>query len=386
MTGDENPRKKKRRLLGIIFSLISIAVLTYIAIRLISGQELGISRLTGLFKPRTPVAAADEYNFDVGGNRVFADLGGSLAAAGTFGVQVLDISGAETLRDPFRMTSPAISAATGRAVAFDIGGTAVRVFDETRITASIEETGTVISASINQNGWFCVCSQERGAFRSIVTAYDNRGRDVYRVSLASDYAISAILSPDNKRLTVLSLTGEGSRVAFYDLSSEITGGIFDHPGGLILDIRYLTGGDVLAVTQESLITIDAGGNGLGLYSFSGRRLGGYAQDGDLIALYLLDYGLGYSGRLVTLRENGEILGELASSREIISMSFSEGYLAVLRNEGLSFYGKELDELTPREGSASATGATYAVALRDMAALAAGDHSAAVIRFERSAGP
>jgi len=385
MTGDEKPRKKKRRLLGIIFSFISIAILTYIAIRLISGQELGISRLSGLFSPRAPVAAADEYNFDVGGSRVFADLGGSLAAAGTFGLQVLDVSGAETLRDPFRMTSPAISAATGRAIAFDIGGTAVRVFDETRIAAAIEVTGTIISASINKNGWFCVCSQERGAFRSIVTAYDNRGRDVYRVSLASDYAISAILSPDNKRLTVLSLTDKGSRITFYDLNSETPGGVFDHPGGLILDIRYLTGGDVLAVTQESLLTVDAGGNGLGLYGFSGRRLGGYVLDSDFIILYLLDYGLGYSGRLVTLTENGEILGELASSREIISMSSAEGYLAVLRNEGLSFYDKELDELAAREGSASAAGSTCVVALRDMAALAAGDHSAAVIRFERSAG-
>jgi hypothetical protein len=102
MTGDENPvkpKKKKRRLIGLVFSLLSLAILTYIAITLISGRELGLSRLLNVFSARVPVEAVDEFYFDVGRNRVFADLGGSIVAAGTLGIQVFNEGGGETLRD-----------------------------------------------------------------------------------------------------------------------------------------------------------------------------------------------------------------------------------------------------------------------------------------------
>ena len=385
MTGDEKPQKKKRRLPGILFSLVSLAVLTYIAIMLISGQGLGFSWLTSLFSDRTPPEAVDEFYFDVGRNRVFADLGGPIAAAGTFGVQVISESGVEMLRDPFRMSSPAINSEAGRAVVFDIGGTAVRVFNETQITTSLETGGSVVSASINRNGWFCVCTQESGVFRSIVTVYDGGGREVYKVSLASGYALSALLTSDNKRLAILDLTDDGSRITLYELSHDSAGAAFEIPGGLILDIRYLPGGEVLAVTQESLIVIDAGGSGKEFYDFSGRRLGGYVLDGNFITLYLLDYGVGYNGRLVTLRENGKIIAERITDSEIVSMSSSGRFLTVLRNDCLSSFDSEFNEFPTAGSSISPVGATRIVTLANGAALAAGDRSAVVIRFERSAG-
>jgi len=389
MTGDNrNPKgrktpRKKRRLLGVLFSFLSLAALVYIAVTLLSGRDLDIRGLLSVFRSRSPVTAVEEFDFDVGRNRVFTNIGDSLAAAGTFGVQILDIGGNERLRDPFRMTTPAIKTDAGHGIVFDIGGTAVRSFEETRITASIESAGVIISASINRNGWFCVCTSESGAYLSFVTVYDNAGREVYKISLASGYAMSAVISQDNKRIAVLTLAGEGSKITFYELAGETPGGVFDFSDSIILDMRYLVSGKVLAIAQGSLIIVDNGGNGTELYSFGGRRLGGYAIDGSFIALYMLDYSLGYNGRLVTLKDNGELVRELTSDREIISMSSSDGYLAVLQNEGVSFFDTELYELPPDENSISAAGATCVVAIGGSAALAAGEHSAVLIRFERS---
>lgn len=386
MAGDEKSTRKKRRLLGVLFSLVSLAILTYIAIVLITGRELGFPALSEIFRPRLPVEAADNFFFETGRDRVFAELDGSIASVGSLGLQIMDESGKETLRDPFRMSFPAVNLSSGKVIAFDIGGTAIRVFDKSHVIVSLEATGSVVSASINKNGWFCVCTQEEGAFRSIITAYDNKGRNVYKVSLSSGYALSADLSADNKRLVVLNLTDDGSRITFYDLDKENVAGTFDLPGELILELRYRNG-KVLAVTQNALIAAEPDGSYAELYSYAGRRLGGYILGEDFITLHLLDYGVGYRGRLVTLGVSGRLLGERDTDREIISMSCAGMNLAVLQNDGLTLLSSELNEYTPLTDSASAAGATFALALKDgagLCALAASDHSAVIFRFERSA--
>jgi len=384
MTGNENPKKKKRRLIRIIGSLLSLAVLTYIAIMLISGRGLSLSWLTGLFPDREPAEMADEFHFEVGRDRVFAYLGDSLAAAGTLGVQVLDIGGGETLRDPFRMSKPAISALNGRAIAFDIGGSAVRVFDKSRTVSTIETHGAIVSASINRNGWFCVCTLGSGGYKGVATVYNDKGNVVYNVSLSSGYILSAELSPDNGSLAVLNLTGNGSRITFYHgLSSESADNAYDFPGGLIVDIWYPPDGDLVAVTTESLITVSKNGVGGELYAFHGRRLGAYAFEDDFFALHLLDYGVGYRGQLVTLAPDGKLLGVLATDRELVSVSSCGGYLAILRNDGPGLFSAELEECPISAERVPTTGASLILSLGDGAALAAGDHSAAVIRADAS---
>jgi hypothetical protein len=347
---------------------------------LISGRGLSFSWLLDLLPAREPAEMADEFYFDVGRDRVFADLGGSLAAAGTLGIQVLDIRGNEALRDSFRMSSPAISAANGSGIAFDIGGLAVRVFDKTKIISSIKADNVIVSASINRNGWFCVCTQGAGGFKSVVTVYNNKGNAVYSASLSSGYVLSAILSPDNKSLAVLNLTDNGSRVTFYNgLSSETADSAYDLPDGLIVDIWYPHNGKLVAITTESLISVDKNGIGGELYVFPGKRLGAYTFDDDFYALYLLDYGVGYRGKLVTLNADGSLLREVTTDQEIVSMSSGGGCLTVLRNNGISFFSKELDEYPPAGEPAATTGASLVLALESKAVLAAGDHFAVVFR-------
>ena len=380
MAGDEKPKKKKRRLVRTIGSVLSLAALTYVAIILITGRGFDLTWFTDLFATDEQTEMADEFIFDVGRDRVFAGLGDSLASAGTLGIQVLDMAGGETLRDPFRMSGPALDAKGGTAVAFDIGGTAVRVFDKTRIISSLETENTVVSASINKNGWLCVCTQGSGGYKSVATVYNNKGNEVYIASLSSGYILSAELSDDNKSLAVLNLTENGSRVTIYNgLSSETADCAFDLPGGLILDIRYLQDGKLAAITTQSLIAVDKNGEGEKLYDFSGKRLGAYAYGDDFYALYMLDYSVGYRGQLVTLGADGSIKGERPTDREIVSMSSCGGYLAVLRDDGAGFYNDKLEEQTSAGQPGATTGSSLILALEGGAALVAGDHSAIVFR-------
>ena len=381
---DENPKGKKRgwrKLLGIAFSLLSLAVLTYVAVILISGRQSDFFRVFGFLSDGGSIKMADEYHFDVGRNRVFADLNGSLAAAGTLGIQILDTGGSETLRDSFRMSNPAINAQNGHAVAFDISGTAVRVLGGSEMTASIETGGPIISASINRNGWVSVCTQESGIYRGIVTIYNNTGRVAYRVKLVTGYVLSAALSPDNKSLAVLNLTDGGSRITFYDLSSEEVSRAIDLKGMLVLDMRYLASGDVLIISTEELLIAGKNNETRELYRFADKHLGGYTFDDGITTLYLLDYSVGNIGRLVTLDEAGNKLGEITTDKAIISLSSRDGYLAVLMSDGFRYLNNALEELPVSGEFKSFAGMTEVLALGGGIALVTGDYSAVVFRIE-----
>jgi len=382
MSGDDKPKSKKRRLLSLVILLIALAVLALVVIIVISGIRSGTFSFKNLFSPRAPVFTVDEYSFEVGRDRAFAHTGGFIASVGSLGVQVLDSDGRETLRDSFRASSPAIIEAGDRFLAFDIGGGSVRVFNASQILSSIEAEGAVVSASINQNGWFCVVAQDRVSTRGTVTVYNALGAGTYEVNMASGIAFSAQLSPDNKNLAILNLIKAGSRITFYhgiDTSKDDPDFQFDYPDGLIIDIKYLTNTDLLAISTDSLFIVDRSGNSKTLYTFSGKRLGGYALCDEFITLHLYDYGIGHSGRLLTLSLDGVILGEMESDREIVSVSAHGNSLAILRSDGITFFNKNLEQLPISGDNISVTAANRVLMLSEDAALATSDHSAVIIR-------
>jgi len=383
MSSGDIPKESKLKFPALVLILIIIAVLILIGVYLIISHILGDSLFTVLFSPHLPEITVAEYNIDIGRARMFASMDSSIAVAGTLGVKVLDADGVEILRDPFRMNQPAIASSGKYCIAFDIGGSSVRVFNSTQILSSLETNGTVVSASINQNGWFCVVTQDGGGYRGIVTVYNNNGADVFRAHIGSGFVLSAVISPDNKNLAILSFTETGSRITFYDnIDSEDEPAYrFDYSGGLILEVTHLPNGDILAFSTDLLFIVDSSGNREILYMYHDNRLGSYAYDDNFIVLHLYDFGIGYQGRIITLHADGTIFGELEIEREIISVSAVDKSFIILKNDGVVFYNEELEAFSVSAESISAAGANRVLALRDDVALATSDNSAVILRRE-----
>jgi len=381
MSGEDTPKKRDRRIVGLIILLTVIAIIIFVVISIVSNDSSGVLGFTGCRSRQASAISVDEFHFDIGRERMFTYIGNSIAAAGTLGVMVIDNDGLEIFRDSFRMSQPAIRSSGSYYIAFDIGGSAVRVYNDTQLTTLVETDGSVVSASINKNGWFCVVTQDSGISRGIVTVYNSSGSRVYEVRKFTGFVLSAHLSHDNKKLAILNFTDNGSRISLYHNidTEEEPFELFDRYGGLIIDIMYLPNGDVLAITTKSVFLIDNDGEGIMLYTFADKRLGGYAHDGSFIALHLYDYGVGHQGRLVTLNTDGEILGEISISREIVSMSAVDRSLVVLRNDGALFYNEELKEFPISADNISVAGANRILAISEYLAIATSDNSAVVVR-------
>jgi len=382
MNGDDNPKKIKVKIISLLLLLVTFVILIGIAITFFSNIFSESSR-PGLFSRRIPDVTFDELSFDVGRARMFAHTNGSVAAAGTLGVQVFNTEGNETLRDSFRMTQPAVTVFGNRFMVYDIGGTSVRVFTGSQILSSFETDGTIVSASGNQNGWFCVVTQRGGGIRGTVTVYNNNGARVFEVDFRTGFVLTAEISPDNKNLAILNFTDTVSRVTFYkniDTEDEPSH-VFDLTSGLIIDISYLPAGDLLVISTDLLFFIDEDGVAEALYPYHDKRLGSYTRDENFIALHIYDYGIGHRGRIVTLTSSGNILGESATEREVISMSAFNDSLVILKNDGIVFYSDELEEFSLHSGSPAVAGSSHVVAIREDTALAASDSSAIVFRRE-----
>jgi len=368
----------KQRIIRFFILIVALAIFALVAMSLIQGPAWVIE----LLSLRSSEITVEEFNFDAGRSRIFAKMNNSIASAGTAGINVVDFGGRETLRDTFRMTQPSISSNGNRSIAFDIGGSAVRVFSESQIISSLETYGTIVSATLNNSGWFCVVTQEGGGSRGTVSVHNAAGHEVYRVDMRTGFPLTAVLSPNNTNLAILNFSETGSNINFYhgidDYKSE-PDLIFDIYGGLIIDIVFLTNNNLLVISTDSLFTVDRSGSATMLYSFPGQRLGGFVHCGNFIALHLYDYGIGLQGNLVTLNTNGTILGELAINREILSMSAINNSLVILLSEGVVFFNRNLDVFQASADSLSAAGSSRVLALSNDTALATNDNTAIVIR-------
>ena len=368
--------KKKRPALRALLFILTVALLFYIGIAQVLGRAPG---LEWLFTVTVPYIEAEEYHFDVGRNRVFADMRGSVAAAGSMGVQVFDAQGYETLSELLRLSFPAISSNNGRAIVFDIGGTAVRVFSGSEILAEINTAGSIVSASINRNGWFAVTTQEGLAVRGVVTVYDNSGREVFRFYSTDGYVLSAQVSPDNRYMAVLRLTEIGSQLVFYNLNITDPIRTFDFPGEILLEIRYSDNRNIVAVSTQAILSVEPEGSISEIFGFDGSRLGSYFIGDDMFVIHLLYFGVGYSGSLKAINADGRVLGSTLTQRDVVNISYSDGTIAVLWGDGPAFYTVDFDEIPHFDAAIPFAGVDYLLALGNGVALAASDHSAVVVR-------
>ena len=206
------------------------------------------------------------------------------------------------------------------------------------------------------------------------------GRKIFGAAiLVAAILFSAALSADGGRFAVLALSEIGSKLIFYSLESEVPVNTIDMRDEIVLGIRFLPNGDLLVVSANSLFVIDADGEDREIHGFYDKRLGGYSFSDELIALRLLEYGIGHSGHLILVSVGGGVLGEMPINREIVSMSSGDRFIAVLSSAGPILYNDLFEDITQSERDGEAAGATGILALSGSgSAIAYSDNSAVVI--------
>lgn len=296
------------------------------------------------------------YHYEAASRNRFAVLGESLVVLSDASLRVLDSGGEEIWSAPVNMTAPALAAGGGRAVAYDVGGTALYVVDQTGLLLELtaDEEEPYISATLNKNGQLAVTAGKKG-YKGSVKVYDRSPEPSFEFKSSQRFVLDGYVLGNT--LAAVTLGQENgvfvSNIVLYSMPGEEPAANYSVTGGLVAAIGEQEG-RLVTVSDSVLTSAGADGGIQGSYSYSGSYLRDYDLGGTGFTVLLLNrYRSGSVGQLVSVDKDGELLGSLEVREEVLSISASGRYLAVLYADRLVVYNQNLETYASLRGTGDA---------------------------------
>ncbi len=330
--------KPVRALLSIILLLLVIFA-AFVAVK--SGGDLSWENIERTVRNIfAGVGSTERFEYDSSDGALFADLGGGLLKFTGLDVTAYSTAGDEMYSEKLRFERPSLHGVNGRAAAYGVGSTEVRVFDRAGLIYKLKTDDKVISATMSAGGKLALCTKESG-WNGCVTAYSISGTAVYKWYCASGYPSVADVSANGTEMAVLIIGGEGSSIIFLSLDSETEKARYDLDGKLILDIKFMNNGTLTAVTETELIMIKPNGELAGAFEFEGRYLNSYSLESGNMSVLVISGYTGDNMSIVTVSDTGQIIGELETELDVLSVSACKSRAAVLYENSAVIYKRDM---------------------------------------------
>jgi hypothetical protein len=334
---------KKRLVFTLVILLLAAAAV--LAVRFLGG-ELSLRGARRAVNAIAGNAADAVYTFEPGLNEVFADIDGTVVAAGSSGFAAYDKNGAELTRAGFSMKTPAIAASGDLAAVFDVGGHAVRLVYDDGTVSELSVVNDIVSVSVGRGGGFAVCTAEYDEYKGRAAFYKLRGGEpalVYEWFSGEGYVLGAAVSRDGKHFAVNTLNAKGGRIVLLDAGSTEIATEFLYGSGVVLEIAFDKGGSLAARTGDGVLFISRDGAAVTstAFDFAGGEPDGYSSGGDGFITAHFAGAAGTSGELVSVDIKGRELGRLQTSRRLVSLNASGNRIAALWGDGLDIFDRNL---------------------------------------------
>ena len=342
-TEEAGAKKRRSRTLSRILAgvltllLIALAVLVFLFRDALSGENL--RRFFG--EETADKETREAFTYETGAEQMFTAAGDGLAVASSSSIQLLNAAGEIVFKQVVSYDSPA-AFGSGKGTLFcDLGGThAVYVTPEGEGQA-LSSGSTVLTASVNDDGWFCLVTAEAG-YKALVSVYNSACEKQYEWWSGSGYVLRAVLSPDDRMLAVLCAERDCTRLHVFALNSETERGSAVIENALYYDLDWLNADTLCAVGETGLCFFDANGVQKGAYVLEEQYLLDYALSrSGFAAVYVSAYRSGAGGTLLTLASDGRTLGSTTLDRDVISLSVDGRQLLVMTAGSLALYNQEL---------------------------------------------
>ncbi|HIV69020.1 MAG TPA: hypothetical protein IAA32_09180 [Candidatus Butyricicoccus stercorigallinarum] len=250
--------------------------------------------------------------------------------------------------------NPAMRASNQYLLVFDRGGYRFTVTNTLSELYSQTMQSPVTNADISANGSVAIVTDEAG-YKSAVTVYNIDNEQLYKWSSPDYYIMSAVLSPDGKRLALFCFRQEGltlvSRLFFTDIDSTETPSEsetitnVDMNGSLVLGMKYLGNNTVCVVCDNATYVVSRGGQIRYRTDYSADSLLSFDLTDDCVALATESYSQSSRADIVLINARGSASRKpLSLSSEPDSISYCDGRLAVLTGDTVTFYSKSLRQI------------------------------------------
>jgi hypothetical protein len=204
----------------------------------------------------------------------------------------------------------------------------------------------------------------------VLYVYNSQQALIYRWLSSSQYFMRCTVSSGAKYAAAAALGQEDgmfqSSIVLFRTDSEEILRTIPIGNALIYDLHFLSGNALCVLCEDALYFYDLDGQCLGSYAFEDAYLKDYTLDGSgFVTLVMNLYKAGNRYTVLTVGYDGTVLGTLPTSEQILDISASGRYLALLTSGSLAIYDQNLKEY---DVSDNTTGASSAVMREDGSAI------------------
>lgn len=295
---------------------------------------------------KTEDGKTEEYTFAGDDSNSYAAVGGGLLVCSKSALQFYADNGEMVVNKASSMRNPAICVKGDNAVAFDVGGTELYQFAGSELVYEVKaaEGEKLLSAKVNRSGYLGVVKQVAG-HEATITVYDDRHAPKIDINENGNYVTDVALSDNNHYVAAIQIYQNGSDFAtnlvIYRLSDAHVYSTCKLEDQLVLDMRW--DNDRIWLQTESGVTVcDSEGSIIGSWYDNSKFLEAYTLDSGSYAVELLSrYKSGSAGDLRVIDSDGQQSYSRRINEEVLSMSASGNYIALLTTSNLTIYQQDL---------------------------------------------
>lgn len=292
------------------------------------------------------------YRYAAEKDSCFALLEGSLVRGSARSVEVLSEDGTVRYSADVKWRKAAVCANGKTAVVYDVGGTDIYVLSAQGLVRHMQMDGEIIACTINEKNMLTVTVNKSG-YKASVEVYDSAGEKAFAFHSSDRFLMSAATDRSGKQMAAVTMSQtEGefrSSLVIYELTATepvldadtCVDGVYDP--GAVLELGTV-GKRWCAVGEDGLLFLVTDGKTrttTSFYDFEGTYLRRCCLSSDFAALLLGRYKSGMQAQLVTVDEEGQLLGTVDVEREVLSVSSAGRYVAVLYSDELVIYDSAL---------------------------------------------
>ena len=355
-------RKLSRFLVRAAATLVVLAVALCLVAVVAFRDSLNMDSVKRWFTYRSLIRSdsgrADSFPYGGDLTDTFAVLDGDLLVCSRNAISLYSGSGTQYINESVGMENPVVTTNGSLAAVYDAGGSSLYVLGQRALVWSADDLESILSARLNKNGQLTVVTQSSG-YRGSVTVYDAAYSPVMRVDLTSAFVMDAALSDDGHTLAILTVGQSGGTIAttleLYDMSyasGQYAPDLTCQLGSaVVLETRH-TASAVWALGDRGLTVTAHDGRSSGV-SWADKHLRRYTLSGDGFAAVLLGkYRAGSQSELWVVDEQGE-RRTLELNEQVLSISASGRYVAVLTGDRLDIYTDQLELYDTLDGTQGA---------------------------------
>ncbi len=382
---EQKPSKLKNTIVRILAFLVTL-VLVVLAVFLVANRDqLSLDAVKRYFAyrslERSDSGQAESFDYSPSATDVFAAVENDLLVASAGGVRLYSGGGLCYIEEDMTLDRPAVHVCGDTAAVWSVGGDTVWLYrDRVRFGELSDLGGAILSVRLNPSGWLAVTTHGDG-YKAIISVYDNELTLRMAFRLSASFTTDAVVTEDCKSLAVVSIGQEGasfqSTLSLYDIAGRQQSGVdyeltpsatFPLGNQMVLDAGV--GRSVWCVGDTALSVLR--NSDTELWGYQDQYLKNYAFSGEFAAVLLGKYRAGSQAELYTIDAQGVPSVGRVIGDQVLSLSASGKYVAVLTADRLDIYTQDLDTYATLEGT---DGAQKVLMRSDGSALLIGSETA-----------